>query len=107
MVSRPKPKCRAEDVEYSLDGVRFRVGQVRIETHLTGRHNVSNILAGLAVAGLHGIRPDQLISRVSDLKPGKMRGERLDHHGILIYNDCYNSKPGRGAGDGGRVARHA
>ncbi len=22
-----------------------------------------------------------------------MRGERLHHHGVLIYNDCYNSNP--------------
>ena len=84
---------RAEDVEYSLDQVRFRVGQVRFETNLTGSHSVSNILAGLAVAGLHGIEPGQLTSRVSELKPGKMRGERLRHQEILIYNDCYNSNP--------------
>jgi UDP-N-acetylmuramoyl-tripeptide--D-alanyl-D-alanine ligase len=89
----PEADVRAEDVEYSLDGMRFRVGEVWFETHLTGRFNVSNILAGVAVAGLHGIEPAHLTSRVRALKPGKMRGERLVQQDILIYNDCYNSNP--------------
>src|SRR5205814_10350570 len=59
----------------------------------TGRHNVSNILAGLAVARVEGIPPERLTTRVRNLKPGKMRGERLQPQGILIFNDCYNSNP--------------
>jgi UDP-N-acetylmuramoyl-tripeptide--D-alanyl-D-alanine ligase len=91
---------RAEDVEYSLDGVSFRVGKTRFESSLTGRHSVSNILAGIAVAELEGIEPSRLTARVKNLKPGKMRGERFffpigssRHNGILVYNDCYNSNP--------------
>ena len=30
---------------------------------------------------------------VRKLLPGKMRGERFHHRGILVYNDCYNSNP--------------
>ncbi len=89
----PKADVRAEDVVYSLDGARFRVGTTAFETSLTGRHNVSNILAGLATASAFGIAPDRLTQRVRDLRPAKMRGERLTHNGILIYNDCYNSNP--------------
>jgi UDP-N-acetylmuramoyl-tripeptide--D-alanyl-D-alanine ligase len=84
---------RAEDVEYSLDGVSFRVGKTRFESALTGRHSVSNILAGIAVAQVEGIEPSRLTARVKSLKPGKMRGERFRHNEILIYNDCYNSNP--------------
>ncbi len=86
-------QVRAEDVEYSLDGVRFRVGTTNFSSALTGRHSVSNILAGIAVAGLYGIAPERLQEPVSKLLPGKMRGERFEHRGILIYNDCYNSNP--------------
>jgi UDP-N-acetylmuramoyl-tripeptide--D-alanyl-D-alanine ligase len=89
----PGAEIRAEDVEYSLDKVGFRVGNVPFETQLVGRHNVSNILAGLAVAHVHGIDPARLTGRVRSLKPAKMRGERLLHNGILIFNDCYNSNP--------------
>lgn len=84
---------RAEEVEYSLDGVRFRVGGVRFESPMTGRHGVSNLLAGIAVASIYGIAPERLRERVAALKPGKMRGERLLHRGVLIYDDCYNSNP--------------
>jgi UDP-N-acetylmuramoyl-tripeptide--D-alanyl-D-alanine ligase len=84
---------RAEDVRFSEDGLAFRVGQVRFESALTGRHSVSNLLAGIAVAGIYGIPPDRLTERVRTIQPGKMRGERFRHRGILVFNDCYNSNP--------------
>ena len=84
---------RAEDVEPMQDGVRFRVGTVKFESGLTGRHNVSNILAGIAVAGIYGITPGRLQDRVRTLAPGKMRGQRLEVRGMTVYNDCYNSNP--------------
>ena len=86
-------EVRAEDVEYGANGVQFRVGATHFESALSGRHSVSNLLAGIAVAGVYGIEPAQLTEAVRQLTPGKMRGERLEHHGILIYNDCYNSNP--------------
>jgi UDP-N-acetylmuramoyl-tripeptide--D-alanyl-D-alanine ligase len=93
----PGAQVRAEDVEYVLGdgspGVRFRVGGVRFESALTGRHSVSNLLAGIAVAGVYGIPPERLRDKVQQLTPGKMRGERLRHNGVLIINDCYNSNP--------------
>lgn len=84
---------RAEDVRYSADGATFRVGPIAFDTPLTGRHNVSNILAGIATASAFGIGSEALVERVRSLRPAKMRGERLTHNGILIYNDCYNSNP--------------
>jgi len=89
----PEADVRAEDVQYSLDSTRFRVGTTKFETPLTGRHSVSNILAGLAVARVHGIDPALLTTIVRELKPGKMRGEIFHHLGVLVYNDCYNSNP--------------
>jgi UDP-N-acetylmuramoyl-tripeptide--D-alanyl-D-alanine ligase len=83
----------AENVEYSRDGVRFRVGDTEFASVLTGRHSVSNILAGIAVAEVYGIPPRRLVDSVARLVPGKMRGERFFHRDILIYNDCYNSNP--------------
>jgi UDP-N-acetylmuramoyl-tripeptide--D-alanyl-D-alanine ligase len=90
-------QVRAEDVEYTLGdgspGVRFRVGAVRFESALTGRHSVSNLLAGIAVAGVYGLPPERLKEKIQQLTPGKMRGEKLRHNGILIFDDCYNSNP--------------
>ncbi len=84
---------RAENVEASIEGVRFSVGGTQFESPLPGKHSISNLLAGIAVAGIFGIRPDQLTGIVREFLPGSMRGERLRHKGILILNDCYNSNP--------------
>ncbi len=93
----PAAEVRAEDVEYSrgdgTPGVRFRVGPVHFESALTGRHSVSNLVAGIAVAGVYGIAPQGLREKVKQLMPAKMRGERIEHNGVLIYDDCYNSNP--------------
>ena len=84
---------RAEDVEESFEQTRFRVGDAVFETPLAGAHNVSNLLAGIAVAHVYGIAPERLTEAVRSFQPPKMRGERFEHHGILIFNDCYNSNP--------------
>ena len=89
----PDAQVRARNVEHSAEGVRFHVGPTVFESALSGRHGVSNILAGIAVAGIYGIPPERLQEKVRKFLPGKMRGERLHHRGILVYNDCYNSNP--------------
>ncbi len=84
---------RATEVEINPDGSNFIVNEVRFHSKLTGRHAVSNILAGLAVASLFGIPLDGLVEAVAQLSPGKMRGERLLWNGIVVLNDSYNSNP--------------
>jgi UDP-N-acetylmuramoyl-tripeptide--D-alanyl-D-alanine ligase len=84
---------RAEQVEYTSDGVRFQVNGVRFESRLMGRHSILNLLAGIAVASLYGIRSEQLTEVVSGISAGSMRGQRFVHNDILILNDCYNSNP--------------
>jgi UDP-N-acetylmuramoyl-tripeptide--D-alanyl-D-alanine ligase len=86
-------QVRAERVEHTADGVSFQVNGVPMKSSLEGRHSILNILAGLAVASIYGIRPEQLTGVVQQLSAGTMRGERLTHNGILILNDCYNSNP--------------
>jgi UDP-N-acetylmuramoyl-tripeptide--D-alanyl-D-alanine ligase len=84
---------RAEQVEYSSEGVRFQVNGLQFESALLGRHSILNLLAGIAVASLYGIQPEQLTGVVSALSAGSMRGQRFEQNGILILNDCYNSNP--------------
>jgi UDP-N-acetylmuramoyl-tripeptide--D-alanyl-D-alanine ligase len=84
---------RAENVQLTTEGVRFSVGKIKFESPLPGRHSISNLLAGIAVSGIFGIRPEQLVEIVREFRPGSMRGERIRHKGILILNDCYNSNP--------------
>jgi UDP-N-acetylmuramoyl-tripeptide--D-alanyl-D-alanine ligase len=84
---------RARNVQLTDHGVSFTVEGVPFESALLGRHSVSNILAGLAVAALYGIRPAELQAVVKDLAAPSMRGRRLVHNEVLILDDCYNSNP--------------
>lgn len=86
-------EIRARDVAYSSDGVRFRVGDVEMESKLSGRHGVSNLLAGIAVASVYGIGAEELVGAARAFEPGAMRGRRMETNGILHINDCYNSNP--------------
>jgi UDP-N-acetylmuramoyl-tripeptide--D-alanyl-D-alanine ligase len=84
---------RAEAAEFGGDGVRFRALGVDFETGMVGRHAVMNLLAAIAVATVFEIAPDRLREAVRTFSVGKMRGERLTHNGIQVWNDCYNSNP--------------
>jgi len=84
---------RAESVRYSTEGARFHALGVDFETTVTGRHAVMNLLAALAVTQVFGYDPKRFREAVRTFTVGKMRGERLEHHGIVIWNDCYNSNP--------------
>jgi len=86
-------EVRAEAVELGTASVRFHYAGVRFESPLVGRHGVLNVLAGLAVAKVFEIAPERLREAVRTLAPGKMRGERLERNGIVIWNDSYNSNP--------------
>jgi UDP-N-acetylmuramoyl-tripeptide--D-alanyl-D-alanine ligase len=84
---------RAEEPTFGPAGARFRCGGVWFESPLAGRHGVSNVLAGLAVARLFDITPEKLRDAVRTLATGRMRGERQEKHGAVLLNDCYNSNP--------------
>jgi UDP-N-acetylmuramoyl-tripeptide--D-alanyl-D-alanine ligase len=84
---------RAEAVEFGADRIRFRALGVDYETGLTGRHAVSNLLAAIAVARVLEIAPERLRDAVRSFTVGRMRGEKLEHRGVTVWNDCYNSNP--------------
>lgn len=84
---------RASDVRCDRDGSRFRCNGVEFETRLPGRHGVRNILAALAVARVAGIPFERLREPVRALQPPSMRGERFEHRGVTVINDCYNANP--------------
>jgi len=84
---------RATNVTFTPEGACFRVEDVDFHTTLAGRHGVLNLLAGMAVARAFDIPPERLRDAVASFTIGKMRGERLEHNGVIIWNDCYNSNP--------------
>ncbi len=84
---------RASEVRCDRNGARFRSDGVEFETRLPGRHGVRNILAALAVARVVGIPFERLREPVRSLEPPPMRGERFEHRGVTVINDCYNANP--------------
>jgi UDP-N-acetylmuramoyl-tripeptide--D-alanyl-D-alanine ligase len=88
-----RANVRAEAVQFSAAGVRFRALGVDFEAQIAGRHGVMNLLAALAVSHALGIAPERLKEAVHSFSPGAMRGERMVHNGVTVWNDCYNSNP--------------
>jgi UDP-N-acetylmuramoyl-tripeptide--D-alanyl-D-alanine ligase len=86
-------EVRAEAAEYNADGSRFRAVGVDFETGLTGRHAVMNLLAAIAVARVFGVEPERLREPVRTFATGRMRGQRSEHNGMVVWDDCYNSNP--------------
>ena len=84
---------RAEHMQSGCDGTSFRAAGLDFETTLAGQHGVMNLLAGIAVAEALEIDPARLHDAVRTFSVGKMRGERVEHNGVTIWNDCYNSNP--------------
>ncbi len=72
---------RAENVEQTLDGLRFRLsapnGRALVETGLLGRYNVSNLLAVAAVLIDAGLSPAEIAARFALLSPPPGRLEKV------------------------------
>ncbi len=75
---------RAENVEESITGLRFRLcapnGRVAVETGLLGRYNVSNLLAVAAVLIDAGLTPKAVAERFAQLKSPAGRLETIGGH---------------------------
>jgi UDP-N-acetylmuramoyl-L-alanyl-D-glutamate--2,6-diaminopimelate ligase len=80
-IDRPAD-LRAEDVQISLDGVRFTArtpaGSVALRSPLVGRHNVHNILAALGVGLVQGVPLEASAAGVAALKNVPGRFEQVD-----------------------------
>jgi UDP-N-acetylmuramyl-tripeptide synthetase len=72
---------RAEEVEESVDGLRFRLcapnGRALVETGLLGRYNVSNLLAVAAVLIDAGLTPKAVAERFAQLPSPAGRLEKI------------------------------
>jgi UDP-N-acetylmuramoyl-L-alanyl-D-glutamate--2,6-diaminopimelate ligase len=75
---------RAEKVEETLTGLRFRLcaptGRALVETGIIGRYNVSNLLAVAAVLIDVGLTPKEVAVRFAELAPPPGRLEKIGGH---------------------------
>lgn len=89
---------RASAIRPTSEGQRFQVeeGERRVEvrTSLRGRHNVYNLLAGLAAARAIDVPLAEAAGALSRLAPARHRGERLTlPTDVVIIDETYNSNP--------------
>jgi UDP-N-acetylmuramoyl-L-alanyl-D-glutamate--2,6-diaminopimelate ligase len=74
--------CKPSAVRHGLDGIRFTLsttkGQLEIASPLVGRHNVYNLLAGIAVAIALDIDAGAIIQGIAQLQRVPGRLDRVD-----------------------------
>ncbi|MGM9935990.1 MAG: UDP-N-acetylmuramoyl-tripeptide--D-alanyl-D-alanine ligase [Candidatus Ornithomonoglobus sp.] len=94
----PSNDVYAKDIENNgRSGVEFTVvydgGEFRAAVTQPGIHNVYNALAAVC-AGLHfGVSVEECIKGLKECEYTSQRLEIIEHNGIEIINDCYNSSP--------------
>ncbi len=85
---------RAERVHYESAGSSFQVADVgSFFCPLPAKGGVMAALAALAVAKTLGMNLKDLQTTIAALEPPKMRLQRLEKDGMVIWDDCYNSNP--------------
>lgn len=94
----PSTDLRARQIRSTPAGLRFRAEEgersVEVTSSLHGRHNVYNLLAGLAAARALDVPLEEAASGLASLSPPRHRGERIAlPGGILLIDETYNSNP--------------
>ena len=88
----------AEDiVNKGLSGVEFTVvagdKKIRAEVSVPGVHNVYNALAAVCTGLCFGVSLDECAEGLKNCEYTASRLEIIEHKGIEVINDCYNSSP--------------
>ncbi len=67
---------------------------VECTSRLLGKHNIYNLLAGVAVAKTLGLSLEEICQRIKGIKPIPHRLSIVDSdQGLIIIDDSYNSNP--------------
>ncbi|MBR5754339.1 MAG: UDP-N-acetylmuramoyl-tripeptide--D-alanyl-D-alanine ligase, partial [Erysipelotrichaceae bacterium] len=87
----------ASDVKYTKKGSTFTVvyggKNYRFSTVLLGRHNITNILLGIAIAVELGIDMKKIVKNVSGVRQVEHRLEVRQINGMTFIDDAFNSNP--------------
>lgn len=98
-IDNPDVDFRAVDIKCDNKGTTFKVlfkgdkKKYEFKTRLLGRHNVYNILAGIALGYEFGITINELQKAVSGVKAVEHRLELKKLNGFYMIDDAYNSNP--------------
>ncbi len=94
-----QPWCdfRAEDIIISNNATQFALisayGTQSVKLPVLGIHNVTNALAGLAVAHALGVSLDKAAAKLAEYQPLAMRQQIHCVNEVTIIDDSYNASP--------------
>lgn len=89
----------AKDIAVHERGSSFTLGfkeggEVRAETKLLGKHNISNLLAAASVAYVLGMEPEAVARGIGKVESVEHRLNIVDGGtGIIVIDDAFNSNP--------------
>ncbi|HEX7071826.1 MAG TPA: Mur ligase family protein [Rhodothermales bacterium] len=88
----------AGEIHYDASGATFTVTDesgdtATFHTHLLGRHNVGNILLGIAVGRILGLRLRQMTRAVERIEPVEHRLQLRKEGEVNVIDDAFNSNP--------------
>jgi UDP-N-acetylmuramoyl-L-alanyl-D-glutamate--2,6-diaminopimelate ligase len=86
-------EVRADDLELSQAGARFRAGGIELSTRLRGGFNVENVLAAVAVSRLLGIPDNAVAAGVEHIRGVPGRLEPVDEGQPFAVLVDYSHKP--------------
>ena len=88
----------ARNIHYTPQGAHFEVEdetgvRMAFRTRLLGKHNVLNILLGVAIGRQMGLRLRQIAHAVSRVEPVEHRLQLINKGSITVIDDAFNSNP--------------
>lgn len=89
----------ADNIVVTEEGSSFNLkdkegNSVECTSRLLGKHNIYNLLAGVAVAKTLGLSLEEICQRIKGIKPIPHRLSIVDSdQGLIIIDDSYNSNP--------------
>lgn len=90
-------KIGAKNIELKELSSTFKVydgeNEVEFSLDMPGKHNVSNLMLGVAVAKELGVSYEEMKNGLSNIESTSMRLELIKKEEFSILNDCYNSSP--------------
>ncbi len=92
-----KVDYRAFGIEYSIKGSKFKVKHKKetyeFETKLLGKHNISNILAGIALSRELHVEWKDIVRAVKQISYVEHRLEVKNINGYKFIDNAFNSNP--------------
>lgn len=94
-----QPWCdfRAENIRTAEASTRFTLvspeGSYEVQLPALGMHNVTNALAGLAVAKTLGVPLEKAIAKLAEYRPLAMRQQIHRVNEVTVIDDSYNASP--------------